>query len=421
MQSSLRVVGTPAEPPSGTIGARSYLSHLECTRCGATRSPHALHGLCECGAPLLCRYDLAALRRDVRRDDLRGREATLWRYRELLPVQDVARAITLGEGFTPLLPLAWGARRGMRGLCVKDEGGNPTGTFKARGAAVGVTRLRELGVTRVAVSSSGNAGDAWSTYCRRAGIEATIFVPDDAPSATLTEAALSGQRVCTFGGHNSRGGRLANAFAASHDAFCPNTFQEPYRLEGKKTMGLEIAEQLGWRMPDVVVYPIGGGVGLIGIWKAFVELRELGWIEGPLPRFVVTQYAGCAPIVEAFAAGRASCEPWGEIRTLPGGLRAPKPIADFLVLRILRETNGAAIAVDADAALAAVRDVMATDGLFMCPEAGTTIVALSQLLDDGRIGRDEHVVVVNTGTGLKYAPLFAVAPERVADGAENIE
>lgn len=419
--SSVRVVGTTPESPSGATGSRSYLSHLECARCGGTRSPHALHGLCECGAPLLCRYDLAALRRDVKREDLRGRESTLWRYRELLPVQDLSRAVTLGEGFTPLLPLAWGARRGMRALQVKDEGGNPTGTFKARGAAVGVTRLRELGVSRVAVSSSGNAGDAWATYCGRAGIDATIFVPDDAPCATLTEAALSGQRICTFGGHNSRGGQLANAFAASHDAFCPNTFQEPYRLEGKKTMGLEIAEQLGWRMPDVVVYPIGGGVGLIGIWKAFVELRELGWIDGPLPRFVVTQYAGCAPLVEAFAAGRESCEPWGEIKTLPGGLRAPKPIADFLLLRILRETNGAAIAVDGDAALAAVRDVMATDGLFMCPEAGTTIVALSKLLEEGGIGRDENVVIVNTGTGLKYASLFPVATERVADGIARLE
>lgn len=419
--SSVRVVGTTPESPSGATGSRSYLSHLECARCGGTRSPHALHGLCECGAPLLCRYDLAALRRDVQREDLRGRESTLWRYRELLPVQDLSRAVTLGEGFTPLLPLAWGARRGMRALQVKDEGGNPTGTFKARGAAVGVTRLRELGVSRVAVSSSGNAGDAWATYCGRAGIDATIFVPDDAPCATLTEAALSGQRICTFGGHNSRGGQLANAFAASHDAFCPNTFQEPYRLEGKKTMGLEIAEQLGWRMPDVVVYPIGGGVGLIGIWKAFVELRELGWIDGPLPRFVVTQYAGCAPLVEAFAAGRESCEPWGEIKTLPGGLRAPKPIADFLLLRILRETNGAAIAVDGDAALAAVRDVMATDGLFMCPEAGTTIVALSKLLEEGGIGRDENVVIVNTGTGLKYASLFPVATERVADGIARLE
>ena len=405
---------------SGTASSRSYLSHLECAQCGRSHSPHALRGRCECGGPLLCRYDLDTLRGDLRREDLREREATLWRYRELLPVQDPARAVTLGEGFTPLLPLAWGARRNMRALHVKDEAGNPTGSFKARGAAVGVTRLRELGVKRVAVSSSGNAGDAWATYCRRAGIEATVFVPDDAPAATLTEATLSGQRVYTFGGHNSRGGRLANAFAAAHDAFCPNTFQEPYRLEGKKTMGLEIAEQLGWRMPDVVVYPIGGGVGLVGIWKAFVELRELGWIEGPLPRFVVTQYEGCAPIVEAFSAGRAACEPWGEIRTLPGGLRAAKPIADFLVLRILRETNGAAVAVDGDAALATVREVMATDGLFMCPEAATTIVALSQLIDEGRVDRDEEVVVVNTGSGLKYASLFPAVTERVADGVDDI-
>jgi len=419
--SPLHVVGTSASERAPNPSApRSYLAHLECAQCGRKRSPHELHGLCDCGGPLVCRYDLDALRSEVRPADLRGRDATLWRYRELLPVQDATQAVTLGEGFTPLLPLMWGKRHGMRHLRVKDESGNPTGTFKARGAAVGVTRLRELGVTRVAVSSSGNAGDAWAAYCRRAGIEATIFLPDDAPAATLTEAALSGQRVHTFGGHNARGGRLANAFAAAHGAFCANTFQEPYRLEGKKTMGLEIAEQLGWRVPDVIVYPIGGGVGLIGIWKAFAELLDLGWIEGPLPRFVVTQYEGCAPIVKAFRENRTHCEPWGAMSTLPGGLRAPKPIADFLVLRILRETNGAAIAVDGDAALAAVRDVMATDGLFLCPEAATTIVALRRLLDSGHVGRDENVVVVNTGTGLKYASLFPAVMERVGDGVEAI-
>jgi threonine synthase len=356
----------------------------------------------------------------VRRDDLRGRDASLWRYRELLPVQDIAQAVTLGEGFTPLLPLQWASRHGMHAVRVKDEGRNPTGTFKARGAAVGVTRLRELGVQRVVVSSSGNAGDAWATYCRRGAIDATIFLPDDAPSATLTEAGLSGQRVHTFGGHNSRGGRLANAWAKADDAFCANTFQEPYRLEGKKTMGLEIAEQLGWRLPDVVLYPIGGGVGLIGIWKAFSELLELGWVEGDMPRFVVTQYEGCAPIAEAFASKRERCLPWGEISTPPGGLRAPKPIADFLILRILRETNGEAIAVSGEAALAVVREVMATDGLFVCPEAATTLVALRQLLREGRISTGEEIVVVNTGSGLKYASLFPVATDRVDDDLEAI-
>ena len=416
----LRAARPAGNEPPALCDSQSYLSHLECAQCGSTHSPHALHGLCTCGGPLLCRYDLDALRQQVRREDLRGREASLWRYRELLPVQDLAQAVTLGEGFTPLLPLQWGARHGMRTLRVKDEGRNPTGTFKARGAAVGVTRLRELGVRQVVVSSSGNAGDAWAAYCRRAGIDATVFLPDDAPATTLAEAALSGQRVHTFGGHNSRGGRLANAFAASRDAFCANTFQEPYRLEGKKTMGLEIAEQLGWRMPDVVVYPIGGGVGLIGIWKAFAELLELGWVEGAMPRFIVTQYDGCAPIVEAFASNRTTCVPWGGIDTLPGGLRAPKPIADFLVLRILRETRGAATAVSGEAALAAVRQVMASDGLFLCPEAATTIVALRQLLADGGIDGDEDVVVVNTGSGLKYASLFPVAINRVDDDMEAI-
>lgn len=335
-------------------------------------------------------------------------------------MQDLSRAVTLGEGGTPIVPLQWGALHGLNDLRVKDEGQNPTGTFKARGAAVGVSRLREHGVSRVVVSSSGNAGDAWAAYCTRAGIEATIILPDEGSPTTLTEASLSGQRVYTFGGHNARGGRLANAYSAAHGAFCANTFQEPYRLEGKKTMGLELAEQLGWRMPDVLFYPTGGGVGLIGIWKAFNELLELGWLQGPLPRFVVTQYAGCAPIVEAFRKRRAACEPWGEIRTLPGGLRAPKPAADFLILRILYETNGAAVAVEGDDALAAVRDVMTSDGLFMCPEAATTIVALRELLRSGDIGRDERVVIVNTGTGLKYASLFAADTRRVPDDAEEI-
>jgi len=404
----------------GTAAGLSYLSHLECARCRRTYQDDALRGTCECGAPLLCRYRLDDLRRAVRRDDMVGREASLWRYRELLPVRDPARAVTLGEGFTPLLPLHWGERAGLPRLLVKDEGRNPTGTFKARGAAVAVSRLRELGVRRVVVSSSGNAGDAWAVYCRRAGIMATIILPDDAPTPMLVETVLAGGELYTFGGHNSRGSRLARAYAASHEAFCPNTFQEPYRAEGKKTMGLELAEQLGWRMPDVVVYPTGGGVGLIGIWKAFTELRELGWIEGPLPRFVLAQYEGCAPLVDAFAAGRDECRPWPDIATLPGGLRSPKPMADFLVLDILRETGGAAIAVSNEDALAAVREVMLSDGLFLCPEGGTTIIAIRELLRRREIRPDETVVAINTGSGLKYSALLPVAVQRVADEAEAI-
>lgn len=395
-------------------GIRSYLSHLECTRCRRTYLPVEVHTTCTCGGPLVCRYRLDEIARDVRPQDLRERQASMWRYGELLPVQDASRAVTLGEGFTPLLPLQWGLAQGLARVQVKDEGRNPTGTFKARGAAVGVTRLRELGIGAVVVSSSGNAGDAWAAYCRRAGMKATIFLPDDAPHPTLVEAALSGERIFTFSGHNSRGGRLAQAHAAAHGGFVANTFHEPYRVEGKKTMGLEIAEQLGWRLPDVVVYPIGGGVGLIGIWKAFNELLELGWVKGRIPRFVVAQYSGCAPIVEAFDSGRMACEPWGEITTLPGGLRAAKPIADFLVLQILRETGGTAIAVDNDQALSAVREVMMSDGLFICPEAATAIVALRELLKRSSVDREEEVVVVNTGTGLKYASLFP-------DTVENID
>jgi len=395
--------------PMSEQDLRSYASHVECARCSRTYSSVELQSICACGGPLLFRYRLDELASEVDRGMLRGRVATLWRYAELLPVLDPRRAVTLGEGFTPLLPLQCGAAMGVPKLFVKDEGQNPTGTFKARGAAVGVTCLRERGVQSVVVSSSGNAGDAWAAYCRRAGIRATVFLPADAPAPTLVEAALSGEDVATFRGHNSHGGRLAKAFGASHGAFVANTFQEPYRVEGKKTMGLEIAEQLGWRMPDVVVYPIGGGVGLVGIWKAFRELLDLGWIEGRMPRFVVAQYSGCAPIVEAFRSGRMECEPWGEIATLPGGLRAPKPLADFLVLQILRDTGGTAMAVTGEQALSAMRDVMSSDGLFMCPEAATTIVALRELASTGVIDRDDEVVIINTGTGLKYASLVSAA------------
>ena len=398
----------------------SYLSHLECARCDRTYPADELRGMCECRGVLLCRYRTDDLKRDLRREDLLGRPATLWRYHELLPAQDADQVVSLGEGVTPLVPLQWGARHGLHRIWVKDEGQNPTGSFKARGAAVSVTRLRELGVREVVVSSSGNAGDAWAVYARRAGIKATIILPDDAPESMLSEAMLTADKLYTFGGHNARGGRLANALAASRGVFWPHTFQEPYRVEGKKTMGLELAEQLGWRMPDVVLYPIGGGVGLVGIWKAFKELLELGWIEGALPRFYVAQYEGCAPIVDAFRKNLSACEPWANISTPPGGLRAPKPAADFLILKILRETNGGAIAVSAEASLAAVRDVMATDGIFLCPEAGTTLVSLSKLLAIVDISRDENVAIINTGSGLKYASLFSGAVDRIADDAEVI-
>jgi threonine synthase len=398
----------------------SYLSHLECASCGNTYSSRELRNVCACGGPLLCRYELGLVAQRMQKDELARRPPGLWRYRELLPIDDVERAVTLGEGSTPLVPSQWGAALGLPHVWFKDEGQNPTGTFKARGAAVAVSRLRELGVKRVAVSSSGNAGDAWAAYCRRAGIEATVFLPQDAPSVTLVEAALTGADVYTFGGHNSRGGQLANAFARRHDAFCPNTFQEPYRVEGKKTMGLELAEQLGWRMPDVVVYPIGGGVGLIGIWKALCELREMGWVSGSLPRFVIAQYEGCAPLVKAFEEGADACEPWSDIATLPGGLRAPKPLADFLVLRILRETQGSAVAVSNEEALDGVREVMEADGLFICPEAATAVVALRRLVQQGAIGSGQRVVIINTGTGLKYASLFAPRTSRVPDNAKEI-
>jgi threonine synthase len=398
-----------------------YLSHLECARCKRHFAATELQTTCTCGAPLLCRYELGALARDLARDEIAKRYPDMWRYRELLPLLNVSKAVTLGEGYTPLLPLQWAAKRGFPRVHVKDEGQNPTGTFKARGAAMGVTRLRELGVSSIALSSSGNAGDAWAAYARRAAMSTTVFLPQDSPLATLTETALTGADVATFTGHNSRGSRLAHAYAEAHGAFLPNTFQEPYRLEGKKTIGLEIAEQLGWNMPDVVLFPTGGGIGVVGIWKAFNELIELGWLTGKLPRFIITQYAGCAPIVEAFRSQRETCAPWTTIETLPGGLRSPKPIADFLLLKILRDTGGDAIAVSSDAALDAVREVMHSDGLFICPEAGTAIVALSELMRAKSVSPHDNVVVVSTGSGLKYTSLFPVELRTVPSDGVTID
>ncbi|MFI6758917.1 threonine synthase [Micromonospora sp. NPDC050417] len=386
-----------------------YLTHLECPRCGDTFAADQPRNLCPCGSPLLARYDLDAVAATVTPAEIATRPADLWRYRELLPVADQANVTTLGEGWTPLLPAPrYGTGIGLPGLLVKDEGLIPTGSFKARGAAVGISRARELGIRRVAMPTNGNAGAAWATYAARAGMSATIAMPVDAPTITRRECLAAGAELHLIDGLINDAGRfIAGLIAASADdpegsIFDASTLKEPYRLEGKKTMGYEIVEQLGWQVPDVILYPTGGGVGLIGIHKALHEMRQLGWIGDRFPRLVAVQSTGCAPIVRAFASGARRAEPWVDAQTVAFGITVPAPLGDELILDALRDTGGTAIAVRDEDILADLREFGAREGLLLCPEGAACLTAAKQLRAGGWIRSDERVVVLNTGAGLKY-------------------
>ncbi|SCE77717.1 threonine synthase [Micromonospora coriariae] len=382
-----------------------YLTHLDCPRCGREYAADELHNLCECGSPLLARYDLPAVAKAVTPERFPLRPADLWRYRELLPVADPRHVTTLGEGWTPLLRVpAYGAEIGIEDLMVKDEGLIPTGSFKARGAAVGVSRARELGVKRIAMPTNGNAGSAWATYAARAGMGATIVMPLAAPSICRRECVAAGADLRLIDGLISDAGRrVAELVAESAGAiFDAGTLREPYRLEGKKTMGYEIVEQLGWQAPDVIIYPTGGGVGLIGIHKALHELRDLGWIGDKLPRLVAVQSTGCAPIVRAFAAGEDRAQPWADAHTVAFGITVPAPLGDELILAALRASAGTAVAVDDADLLADLRAFATREGLLLCPEGAACLTAARQLRAGGWIRAGERVVVLNTGAGLKY-------------------
>lgn len=389
----------------------SYLSHLYCPKTGERYPAERIQQLSRVGAPLLVAYDLDALKRALKPSDLIGREASLWRYHELLPVLDEANRVSLGEGFTPLLRLPrMGAELGIDDLWMKDEGIIPTGSFKARGAAVGVSRAKELGVRALAMPTNGNAGAAWSLYAARAGIEATIVMPQDAPLITRNETAASGARLFLVDGLISDAGRQVAQAVAEGGLYDASTLKEPYRIEGKKTMGLEIAEQFGWRLPEVILYPTGGGVGLIGVHKAFKELRELGWIaaDQPLPRLVAVQASGCAPIVRAWEARAAASEFWAASSTVAFGINVPKALGDFLVLEALYETDGYAIAVDDAELLAEQRRVAQTEGAFICPEGAALFAAARRLRETGWIKAGERVVALNTGAGIKYPDTLSV-------------
>ncbi len=363
-----------------------------------------MQGTCSCGSPLLARYDLGLAASLVRPADFAGRPPDLWRYHELLPVSGPAGIVSLGEGMTPLLAMPrLGRSLGVPGLLMKDEGLIPTGTFKARGAAVGVSRAAELGVTGVAMPTNGNAGAAWASYAARAGLRSLIVMPTGAPAITRAECLAAGAELYRVDGLIGDAGALVAAALPGRAGFQDvSTLKEPYRLEGKKTMGLEIAEQLGWRLPDVIVYPAGGGVGIIGIHKAVTELLELGWVTGDPPRLVAVQAAGCAPIVRAFASGARESEPWPDARTIAFGITVPKALGDFLVLDAVYATGGTAVAVDDDALLADQREVAQLEGCFVCPEGAACFTAVRMLRESGWLSGSEQVVVLNTGTGLKY-------------------
>jgi len=388
----------------------SFLSGLECSRTGTSYDADQVQGVSEVGAPLLARYDLEQVGSSVTRAEIASRPPSLWRYHEVLPVRDPAHVTTLGEGMTPLLPLpAYGAAIGVPGLLMKDEGLIPTGTFKARGAAVGVSRARELGVRAVAMPTNGNAGAAWSVYAARAGLGSLVVMPVDAPGITRRECVAAGAELYLVDGLINHAGALVKAAVDDRDGYQEvSTLKEPYRIEGKKTMGYEIAEQLGWQVPDVILYPAGGGVGLIGIHKAMLEMRELGWIGEQLPRLVAVQAVGCPPIVDAFDAGLDESTLQEGTQTLAFGINVPKALGDFLVLRGVRETEGTAIAVSDEAILAELRVLAAAEGSWICPEGAACMAATRQLRESGWIAEHERVVVLNTGTGLKYPETVGV-------------
>lgn len=392
-----------------------FASHLECPRCAKTYSCGQVVQLCECGSPLLVRYDLAGVAASVSKEKIYSRVSSLWRYREFLPVQDERHIVSLGEGMTPMLRLTrTGQAMGMTRLYMKDEGIIPTGTFKARGAAVGVSKALELGVKALAMPTNGNAGGAWAAYCAAAGIRAVIAMPEDAPRITRSECVVTGASLWLVKGLISDAGKIIGRAVKKYGLYDASTLKEPYRIEGKKTMGLEIAEQFGWEVPDVILYPTGGGVGLIGIYKALLELREIGWIGEKMPRLVAVQAEGCAPIVKAWQEKKADSVFFEKSKTIAFGINVPKALGDFLVLDAVYRTGGAAVAVSDEEIINALGLLGRMEGAFVCPEGAATLAAAKRLRDEGWISPEERVVLLNTGTGIKYpetvhveAPLLA--------------
>jgi threonine synthase len=386
----------------------SSLTHLECGACGAEHDAARVQGVCtHCGKPLLARYDLKAAAETLTIESLRARRSDLWRYAEVLPVADVANIVSLGEGSTPLVPAPrLGAELGCDALYIKDESGNPTQSFKARGMAVAVSRAKELGVSRLAAPSAGNAAGALAAYAARANIEAYLFMPRDTPRANVVETTFTGAHVRLIEGLITDCGAEVARGKDAEGWFDVSTLKEPYRVEGKKTLGYELAEQLGWILPDVIVYPTGGGTGLIGMWKAFAEMERLGWIGPERPRMVSVQADGCAPIVTAFESGARFADEFPNAATIASGLRVPKAIGDFLILDALRESGGTAVAVGDAELIQGARDIARLEGIFACPEGGACVPAVRRLVASGAINSADRVVIFNTAAGVKYLDTY---------------
>jgi threonine synthase len=383
----------------------SYITELGCSGCGEKFSAEQIHTYCpDCQSPLLVRYDLAAIREHVDRKDIRLRQKGMWRWHELLPIRDPANFVFLGEGDTALLSIPRiGSQLGLSNLFVKDESTNPTGSFKARGLAAAVSKAKELGINKVIIPTAGNAGGAMAAYAARANIKAMIYMPKDTPRANIEESRMAGAEVILVDGIISDAAGMAGEKARAEGWFDLSTFKEPYRVEGKKIMGYEIAEAFDWTLPDVIVYPTGGGTGLVGMWKAFAELEELGWLKDTRrPRMVAVQADGCAPVVKAFDAGAQFCDFWTNAHTLASGLRVPKSFADVLILKDLRDSQGMAVAVSDAAILAAGHRLSTQEGIFPAPEGAATLAALEKLVAKKWVQPDERIVLFNTGSGLKY-------------------
>ncbi len=386
---------------------KSYLTHLECTYCHGQFSADEPHRTCpDCNKVLYPRYDMAGAKANFDKTVLLSRPANMWRYFEMMPIRDEANIITLGEGYTPIFKMErLGPEMGCSALYIKDEGLNPTASFKARGLSAAVSRAKELGLTRLTMPSAGNAAGAMTAYAAKAGMDAYVFMPKDAPDSNQKEVVITGGKLTLVDGLITDAGKLSREKAAEADLFDISTLQEPYRVEGKKTLGYEIAEQSGWTLPDVILYPTGGGTGIVGMWKAFAEMEELGWIDGKRPKMFCVQSEGCAPMVKAFHEGTEFAEPWQDADTVAAGIRVPSAIGDYLILRALRESNGGAVTVTDDEIRWYMKQVASLEGMFICPEGAATAAGLSKLLQSGELSPDENILLLNTGAGVKYLDL----------------
>ncbi len=391
------------------------ITHLECSLCRKHYAAGQAHNLCDCGGPLLVRYDLEKLRQSWNREWITGGPTTMWRYAPVLPVSKPGAIVSLGEGMTPLIRVdRLGKMLGAKNLWIKDEGINPTGSFKARGLSCAISMCVELGIRKVAIPSAGNAASAMAAYAAAAGMEAHIFMPRDVPQSNFIECKAFGAHVTLVDGLISDCGRIVNERKSAEGWFDVSTLKEPYRIEGKKTMGYELAEQMRWTLPDAVFYPAGGGVGLIGMWKAFEEMEKLGWIGANRPKMIVVQAAGCAPVVRAFEQGKSRAEFWDNAHTAASGLRVPKPLGDFLMLDAVRASGGTAIAVTDEEMLDAGAELGASEGIFAAPEGAACVPALRKLLESGFLKPDERIVLYNTGAGLKYLEAYSTRFPRLS-------